>query len=411
MESFNTLAQRFVARQPILDLEHNIYGYELLFRSGLQNYFDFPDQDEAANRLIANSFLLFGVEELTGGAKAFVNFTHETLTKDFGTVLPPQFTVIEILETVAAAPETRQACERLKKLGFTLALDDFVYRPELEPLLNLADIIKVDVLATTAAQQLEMAQKLLPRGKILLAEKVETQEVFERTKAMGYTLFQGYFFCRPVILTRKDIPTFKMHYLRLLQQVHDPEMDFQNLARTIRNEISISYKLLKYINSAAFALRHKVGSIEQALALLGEKDIKTWVSLLTLTGMAEDKPSELVVCSLIRARACELLAPLMHLEDRRSELFLMGLFSLLDAILDRPLEEVLAEIPMAQDVRTALLGVSGKLREYLDLVVALERGDWKNLMRICTDLKLAEASIPSLYIGAMRWADSLFAEN
>ncbi len=409
--STDLLDQRFVARQPILDRDKNIYGYELLFRSGFQNYFDFPDQDKAAIRLIADSFLLFGVEELTGGAKAFVNFTAETLTMDFGTVLPPDYAVVELLETVEASKQTLDACRRLKDLNFTLALDDFVYRPELSPLLELADIVKVDVLETSLEEQLHLAQTLLPQGKVLLAEKVETLEVFERTRDMGYSLFQGYFFCHPVVLTRRDIPTFKLHYLKMLQQVHDPEMDFQDLSRTIRSEISLSYKLLKYVNSAAFSLRHKVRSIEQALALIGEKDIKIWVSLLSLTGMAEDKPSELVVCSLVRARACEMMAPLINAASRRAEFFLMGLFSLLDAILDRPLEEVLAEIPIPDDVRDALLDKEGRLGDFLRMIVALERGDWKRMMSLAESLGLEDATMANLFVESIRWVNLLYVDE
>ena len=300
--------EHFIARQPIFDTKGRVYAYELLFRSGLHNYFDCDDQDHAAASVIANSNLLFDLSEMTGSTKAFVNCTRRVLLEDLITTLPRQQAVVEVLEDVEPDEELIAACRRLKNKGYTLALDDFVYHQNYEPLLELADIIKVDFLLSDVEEQERLARMMIPRGIKMLAEKVETHEVYEQARKMGYQYFQGYFFAKPVIISRKDIPTNKVQFLRILKEVHAQEVDFKKLAQTIQSEVSLSYKLLKLINSAAFALRNKVTSILQALSLLGLREIRSWVSLLSISSMADDKPAELVVSSLIRARLCEHLA-------------------------------------------------------------------------------------------------------
>lgn len=396
--------ERFIARQPIFDRKQKIFGYELLFRSGLENYFDCPNFDEASSRVIADSFLLFSIDEMTDGTRAFINMTRNILLKDYTTVLPRQTVVAEVLETIEPDADLLDACRRLKTAGFTVALDDFVYRRAYEPILEYVDIVKVDFLATPLERCAELAAALIPRGIKLVAEKVETQESFQQGLQMGYDYFQGYFFSRPVIVSRRDIPASKLHYLRILREINSPTLDFQQLEQTIHGEVSVSYKLLKYINSVAFGLRRQVTSITQALALLGENEIRKWASLLALTNLALDKPDELVACAQVRAKQCELLAPLVGLPQRSAECFLMGLFSLLDAILDRPMGLILDEIPMAEDVRAALLGEPNRLRRLLELVIAQERGDWPALEELSAGVELAGSSLQQSYLEAIRWS-------
>lgn len=401
---------RFIARQPIFDLKKKVYGYELLFRSSLDNFFDTSDQEMATSRVIADSFLLFSIEEMTGGAKAFINFTRNTLLQDYVTVLPRQSLVVEILEGVVPDKEVFDACRRLKQAGFTLALDDFIYAPAYEKLLPLVDIVKVDFLAGTPAECFNMASAFSARGITLLAEKVETQEVFDLAVEMGYRLFQGYFFSKPVVLSRRDIPGSRLHYLRIIQEINAIRIDFSHLAQTVQADMSLSYKLLKFINSAAFGLLRKVTSIEHALTLLGERELRKWISLVALTEMASDKPPELVACSLVRARSLELIAPLTGMASRKSNLFLIGLFSLLDAIMDRPLEELLRDIPMEEDSKDALLGGHTPQSELLELVVGMERGDWDGMERICTGLHLDGQRLAEIHLESLQWVDRLFAE-
>jgi len=401
--------EHFIARQPIFDRNGKVYAYELLFRSGLHNYFDSDDQDQAAASVIANSSLLFGLNEMTSNTKAFINCTRKVLLENYMSVLPKELAVVEILEHVEPDADIVEACRRLKNQGYILALDDFVYHKNYEPLLDLADIIKVDFLLSSVEEQAQLAQTFIPRGIRMLAEKVETYEVYEQAKKMGYQLFQGYFFAKPVIVSRKDIPTNKLQFLRILKDVHAEEVDFQKLAKTIQSEVSLSYKLLKLINSAAFALRNKVTSILQALSLLGIREIRSWVSLLSVSQMANDKPAELVVASLVRARFCEQAALTCGLGGRKSDLFLMGLFSLLDVIMSRPLDEILQEITIEKDIRAALTGEPSMMKSILDLIVAIEKADWDQVSTLTKELKTTEEPLGQAYMDAVKWAQEIYS--
>lgn len=401
--------KHYVARQPILDSESKLFAYELLFRSGLKNLFEQTDGDQATGRVIADSFLLFSIEEMTGRTKAFINFTRRLLVQDYALVLPKDWIVVEVLEDVAPDAEVIAACRRLKDQGYLLALDDFVYAPEFEPLLDLADIVKVDFTVSGPAQRAEMAEKFTARNIALLAEKVETKEEFQEARDLGYSYFQGYFFSRPTIISRQDVPATKLQHLRLLQEINKADLDFEKLEDLIRMEMSLTYKLLRLVNSAAFPHTTETVSVKQALGRLGEVEVRKWMSLLILTGMSVDKPTELLVTSLIRARFCELAAPHVGLESRRSELFLLGLFSLLDAMVDRPLGELLDEIMVAEDIKRALLGEKNKLRYLLGLIVAFERGRWRVLPSLAAKVGLAEDELPEIYQEAVSWPHEIIS--
>lgn len=399
--------ERFIARQPIFNPKIDVYAYELLFRSNLNNYFSHVDGDKASSRVIADSLLLFGVETMTGRAKAFINFTRSLLVNDFALVLPKEWTVVEVLENVEPDEEVVAACTRLKEAGFALALDDFVYKPEYESLLNLTSVVKVDFMDTDAVYQRDMAQAFGPRGITMLAEKVETRKEFELARELGYTLFQGYFFSQPIIVSRQDIPGGRVQLLQLLREINRSDIDLSELAKIIRSDVSISYKLLRYINSAAFGLVVEVKSIEQALNLLGPTEVRKWASLLALTGLSEDRPREIVYSSVIRAKLSELTAPLVGLGDRSTDMFLMGLFSMLDAIYGRPLDEILHELPLAPDVKNALLGRDSKTGQLLSAVIAQEQGDWDRLRRAANSLGLNEDKLPDLYQSAILYPEEV----
>jgi len=400
--------ENFVARQPIFDIHQKVYAYELLFRSGLENYFGAVDGDQATSQVIVNSFLLFGIEELTSGAKAFINFTKSTLVKEYALILPREYLVIEVLENVEPDEEILGVCRKLKEGGFLLALDDFVYAPKYQPLLDLADIVKVDFLISDQDERTRLAATLIPRGIKLLAEKVETVDEFQEAVRLGYSFFQGYFFSKPVIVSRKDIPGYKLNLLRLLKEANQPDIDFDILTDMIQSELTISFKLLKLVNSSAYSPRSKITTIKHALTYMGENDFRKWASLLTLTGIADDKPAELVVSSLVRAKFAEALAELSNQAHRASDFFLMGLFSQLDAIVGRPLKEILAEIPLADDVAEAILGQGG-LKNFFKLVVAFEKGQWSALPGLAAALGLDEARIPQAYYQALQWPQQLLA--
>jgi len=401
----------FVARQAIFDREQHVFGYELLFRSSLNNVFDGTDGTRATSQVITTSFFSLGVEKILGGKRAFINFNRDLLVGECASILPREIAMVEILESVPPDSQVMAACKNLKERGYSLVLDDFVCEKRFEPLAELADIIKVDFLATPEPERLRLVRHYSARGTKMLAEKVETYEQFKQAHEMGFHYFQGYFFAHPVVISGRGIPAFKFHYLQILSEISRPELDYQRLEGIIKQEVSLSYKLLRYINSAAFGWRGQIESIKQALVLLGESEIRKWLSLVALPSLTQDKPEELVVTAAVRARFCESLAPWIGLGHRKTDLFFLGMFSLLDAIMDRPLETVLTEIRLADDVREALLGGARKnsrLARVHALVRAHEMAGWEAVTSITGQLGLPPGTTAGLYLDAVSWADRIF---
>ncbi len=259
----------YLARQPILDSRFNLSGYEILFRGGLDNRYSCADSDSASSKVLNDILVVFNLDSLLAGKKAFVNVTRRLLVEDLCLFLPPDRLVVEILETVEPDNEVIAACHRLKRQGYMLALDDYVERPDYEPLLAVADIVKVDFRTTLPEERRRLASRLQPRGIQLLAEKVENNRELEEAKSLGYTLFQGYFFSRPEVVRRRDLPAFKVNYLRFLSELNKPVIDFDHLERVMKREASLAIKLLHYLNSATFGWQDEVKSIKHALVLLG----------------------------------------------------------------------------------------------------------------------------------------------
>jgi c-di-GMP-related signal transduction protein len=396
---------KFIARQPIFTRGKDILGYEILFRAGAENYFTGDGRD--ASTAAVDNLLLFGIERMTSGRLAFLNCSRDFLLSDHLTLLPPDRVVGEILESVSPDAETLEACKRLKHSGYRLALDDFVETPQMAPFIELADYIKIDFLSTTRLEQHRLARELRNRHVRLIAEKVETHEDVQRGIEMGYQYFQGYFFCRPEMSKRRDIPAYKLNYLRVLQIANQPELDVGKLTDAIRREASLAYRLLRYLNSPAFALRANVGSISHALTLLGERGIRRWISLVSIAAMGEDKSPELVMTLLVRARFCELLAEHAGLQKRTSDLFLMGLLSGMDAILDMPMSEVLADIPVQDEIKEALLGDAGGFRDVLEIAMSYEAGTWKQLIESAKQARVHEEVVPELFLQSLAWANQV----
>ncbi|HYM10988.1 MAG TPA: HDOD domain-containing protein [Bryobacterales bacterium] len=401
----------FVARQAIFDRRLNVYAYELLFRSCSTDAFGAADGAVATSQVIANSFFSIGVEKILGGKRAFINFPRELLIDERASALPQHLAVIEILETVEPDAEVIAACRHLKAQGYLLALDDFVNHARYAPLVELADIIKVDFRVTAPSERKSLCERYGNSGIRMLAEKVETRDEFEQARAMGYCYFQGYFLSRPALFARRVAPGFKLNYLRLLREMRHCDLELSRIEGLILCDISLSYKLLRYVNSAAFTWSYRIESIRQALVLLGEQEIRKWVSLVALLELAVDKPDELVVTAILRGRFCELLAGRVGLASRKSELFLIGMFSLLDAIMDRPLEELLTEISLRDDVIDVLLGrspASDRVSSAYSLVRAYEAGDWAELATLADRLGLPKDQIPEIYFDSVSWSDQIF---
>lgn len=391
----------FVARQPIFDRKGRVFGYELLYRSGNHNYYSAADGDQATTDVIRNSFTVIGLDTLTGGRKAFINFTQNLLTSDWITLLPPKQVVIEILEDITMSSEVWQACARLKKLGYSLALDDFVLEGELQPLIEFADIIKVDFRKCDTSYRAKLIKAIGACRVFLLAEKVETREEYTKAVEEGFKYFQGYYFSKPMIVSGRDIPESRMTYLRIMREIYRSDFSFEQMEQVFKQNLALSYKLLRLVNSAAFGLRCRVHSIKQALVIIGLNEIKKWVSLIAMQSIGEDKPNELVVTALLRANLCEKLAPKIGLAHRSSELFLLGLLSLIDVLVNRPMAEVVTELLLTPELHNALVGKSNRLNEVLNLIIFYEKGDWDHFQTRCKALGVDERDFVQFYLDSL----------
>jgi len=399
-----------VARQAIFDRDRRVYGYELLFRSTVgQNEFDGTEGGLATKHVLANSLLAIGLENLVGTKKVFVNFGRGPLLQGWHASLPRANTVIEVLESVEPDEEVLEACRSLREQGYQIALDDFVFRPGWERLLDVADLIKVEIQSMPRPEQKMLVRFSKSRGLEILAEKVETHEEFEWARQAGYDYFQGYFFARPVTMRSRQIPADKLHCLRLLQEAQRPELDFDRLETLILEDVSLSYQLLRYVNSPLFALTSKIRSIRQALLYFGEVELRKWIALATLARTAADKPSELIRHSLVRARFSESVARLVG-HGLEQFAFLTGLFSLLDALVDRPLEEMLSEISLDPEIAAVLRGKAAEsdpLAHVYQLARAYEVADWQRVEEIGGQLGVQVASLGGMYCEAAGWAQQV----
>jgi c-di-GMP-related signal transduction protein len=369
--------EKFIARQPIFDEKLKLFAYELLFRASEKNAFQ--SRPEASSTIIVDSLTLFDLQALLGHAKAFINLDEAALQRGAARLLPPDRVVIELLETVVPSPEVIQHCRDLCASGYTLALDDFVDQPKWEPLLSIAKFLKIDFRASDGDSRRAMAQRFRPRGMQLIAEKVQTQSEVNEARSLGCTFFQGYFFCKPSMVSTRDIPGNKLNYLRLLQAVSSPEISLDEVEKLLKQDPAVIYKLLRYLNSPLLGIRAEIHSVRHAMTLLGEVEFRRWVSIVAIVAMAADG----------------------------SNLFLMGLLSVTDAILDRPIAEILATLPVSPDVRSALCGGTNRFRDVYDTLLAYEHADWDALASAATRLGPVEAAIPGCYQSAAARANSV----
>jgi len=343
------------------------------------------------------------LQSLTGHAKAFVNLDFLALQRGTARLLPPDQVVIEILESITPSAEVVQLCADLSNDGYSLALDDYVGHPKWEPLIPLVKFLKVDFRACDPPARAAIANR--HRAKIdatgaangnamrLLAEKVETNDDLLEARSLGYTFFQGFFFCKPSTLSAREIPSNKLNCLRLLHLVASPDFSYDAVEDLLKTDPALVYQLLRYLNSWLVAVRGEIHSIREAIALLGEKEFRRWISALAVVAMASDKPHELIRTALTRAFFCEALARALATPAQGSDLFLMGLLSVTDAILDRPIEQILASLPIAPAVREALCGGANRYRDVYDLLLAFEHADWPTLSAASARLGIDESAV------------------
>ena len=397
----------YIARQPIFSRDKKIYAYELLFRDGMKDFFPDIDGSSATSRVLSSAFFSSDIKQITSGKKAFINFNRDLINQRIPQLFPSQVTIVEILEDVEPDGLFIENCRALSSKGYKIALDDFQYRRELDALIPIADIIKMDFQNTdpeTLEQYVEMFSR---KGYTLLAEKVETVEEFRKACSMGFTYFQGYFFSKPELVRETEIPALKMNLIQIMSEAGNDEFRINEMERLIERDVGISYKLLRYLNSPFFRTRNEIRSIRHAIIMLGEKELKRFLSVIVMSELSQDKPDELIRSSIIRAKLCENLVFLRKGGSDPSELFTLGLFSLIDAILDSPMESVLKKLPLSRNIKAALLDQQSPLALYLELARSYERGNWTEVMVQGSSLGIDIQRLPEIYFRALGWADAL----
>lgn len=398
------MSECIIARQPIFDNNLKIYAYELLFRRISTNDSSEFDPEEATSSVLVNGMFLIGLKELTKGKPAFVNFSRKMLINDVMTFLPHKDIAIEILETVEPDEKCLQACIKLKKAGYKIVLDDFVYHTKFDPFIAIADIIKVDFLLTSPAECEAFPKRFKHRKDLIfLAEKVETYEQYAKAEKWGYSLFQGYFFCKPVVLNTRDIQGNRLIYFEILKELNDPLVSFDQLEQIIQRDVSLSYKILKYVNSAAIGVRTKINSVRQALAMLGRSNMEKLITLVLLKGLGADKPNELIVTSIIRGRFAELVAAHLNLRGQTSTAFLIGMFSLVEALLDQSMDKILNDLSLSDEIASALRRQASILTSILEVVIAYEEGNGEKYGTYCRKLGLENEAVKKMYSDAVAW--------
>ncbi len=387
----------YLARQPIYNRDLSVYAYELLYRAAAEN--DAPPMlgDQATSEVLTNTLTEIGLHQLVGGKLAFINFTRNFIVAPLPLPFSNRKIVIEILEDIYGDPEVVRGVERLMHQGHLIALDDFIFSEKMRPLLKIANIVKIDILALSRDELTKHVAELNRYDVRLLAEKIETEEDYQYCRELGFELFQGYFFCRPRLYAQQRMATNKMLVLQLLTELNDPEVDIEKLVTIISQDVSLSYKLLRYINSAFFSLSTTIESIRSAVVYLGVKTIKEIATLLTLSSV-NDKPHELFVIAMTRAKMCETLAVELKQTNKES-FFLVGLFSVLDGLLDARMVDILDSLSLSEEINRALLHHEGLLGQTLQNVINYERGEWDKE----NTLQLSNKTKANAYIEALCW--------
>jgi len=369
----------FVGRQPIYNANLGVYGYELLFRSGQQNaaVMGKVTADGATSTTIINAFLEIGLEKLVGKRYAFINLTENFLLDENALPFSHEQVVLEVLEDIPLDAAMLTALQRLKSQGFMIALDDYIYNPSHKPVVEMADLIKIDIMQLDQRELIQHVKILKKYPAKLLAEKIETMEEFEFCLKLGFDYFQGYFLSKPKIVKSKSLPTNKLAVLNLLAVLQSPDSETEELEEAISFDVSMSYKILKLINSAFFNLTRKIESIRQAIVIIGRNQLRSWASMMAMASL-DDRPSEVIHIAMVRAKMCELLAEQANLGQTET-FFTVGLFSALDILMEREIPELIGPLPLSEDVVDALLHRKGVLGEALNCVLAYEKSDFDNV--------------------------------
>ncbi|MFC3094855.1 EAL domain-containing protein [Alteromonas sediminis] len=397
----------YVARQPIFDVNKEVFAYELLFRDGKSNCFPDIEPDEATSKIIADSHLSFGIEEITNGKLAFINFHQNTLLYRFPTSLDPKTTIVEIVETVNVDPELIKACKHIRGLGYKLALDDYDGSGQWDAFLPFTSIIKFEVDAFDDVLMESMVSDLKSKRTQLVIERVETMEQFERYKAMGFDYFQGYFLARPEIIRHKKIGASTLAMMDLLSETAVSPLNFEKINGIFERDAALTYKLLRFINNPIFDKSHKITSLRHAFNYMGEIELKKFIALLALANLSESEPQELMVMSLVRAKFCEITMKFVSQGEDTIAGFLTGLLSLMDTLTGQEMTTIIGKIPIDQSVKNALCGEDGELKDCLMFVKAFENAHWNSVKSIASPYPIKQTQLHAIYIESVKWANAL----
>jgi c-di-GMP phosphodiesterase len=393
----------FLARQPIFDRALNVFAYELLFRSGHSNVAGVTDGNSASSQVMINAFLEIGIDAISGGRTCFVNLTRDFIVGQLPLPFPPSIFVIEILEDIEVDEELLTSIKSFSAKGFTVALDDYVFEKDKAPLFDLIDIVKIDIMECDRRLLAENVKQLKSHKLRLLAEKVATQEEFELCKSLGFDYFQGYFTSEPIVIEGVDFKPSRVALLEVLTMLEDPNCNIDILEKLISRDVSLSYKILRIINSPYFGFRREITSIKQAVVALGLKPIRDWFVIIALTKI-DDKPNELILMTIQRAAMMKSLSKDFQVDADIA--FTTGLFSLIDAIMGQSMSTVLHSLPLSNDITCALLTGEGSLGKLLNAVILYERGQWEELEELENSLGRS-IQFSAHYLEAMNWANGL----
>lgn len=392
----------FIGRQAIYDKQLNVAAYELLSRSNAEHNEAFVGEynaNHATTVVMLNALTEIGLDQLVGNHPAFINLTYDFLIGEREIPDLRNQLVLEILEDVEITPELISAVKKLSDSGYMIALDDFIYHEDMLPLVELADIIKIDILQLDEQGLRDHVEKLNHYDVRLLAEKVETRQEYELCKELGFDYFQGYFFCKPNIVSSQRVPANRIAIMHLLAQLQNPDVKIDSLEELISQDLALSYRLLKYINSAAFALHREIDSVRHAIVMLGMNTIRSLANLMLMSKI-DDKPHDLLIIAMLRARMCEQLSLSID-KSQKDVFFTAGLFSVIDALMDQPMAEVITQLPLAKVIKDALLEREGIIGEAINCCIAFERADWPNVK--CANLD--ESAIQQAYFNAVIWSN------
>ncbi|OAN17098.1 histidine kinase [Photobacterium jeanii] len=398
----------YVARQPIFNRQQRTVGYELLFRDGEHNAFPVIDPDKATSRLLVENYMAVGSNPAISGQRTFINFPQQSLIDMLPLLLPKGDVVIEVLETCEPNDELFAAIKLLHQRGYVVALDDFEMSPAWARFLPYVRIIKLDLMKLGVEKACEFVAEYRSHRRLkFLAEKVETQADYDATLAAGFHFFQGYFFCKPELVKNRQVEPEKVSTMRLLQEICRDPVDFKRIEQIITSDVSLSYLLMRYVNAAANRTVEPISSFRQALVYLGEDKVRLFVGVVATAHAALDKPRELYLMSLQRARMCESLAVGSGLTGQSHQAFLVGMFSLLDALLDTSLDQLVKVLPLQKDVEAALLHHKGHLGHTLALLEAYDKANWHQVSEYCQQLGIGEAMVTRSYQQASQWSTNM----